>query len=360
MRYSTIFFLFLTALHAEEFNYGVFNKHAFTMPEGNFAIKSSYLKVNDTLDVFNIKESELGSLSRFGSIGDMDGYTLELRYGLTDDDSIFFDYQRWNIDYAGSTLANNKIELFNRYNIVHDDYAIFNGLAIDVGFINNFAQPLDVTNETLLNSMIKKIKPSSNISIKDGSIVSGDTTFSIYDGNNKKISPYLSIQDLDSKSYYLRVLLAKTISPRNVIDFYTAVKYTDITTNIVLKPSNNSLLNQYIANYDIPDLNRDEMVYSLGLNTATQFSDYIFEFNYEYNRIVRDSHLNAANTSNTIEATFSRIVDKNLILFVGGKILFEQFNTDIPYLYNQYTQTQFDKKYGFAQIGLVYNFEGLK
>ena len=36
--------------------------------------------------------------------------------------------------------------------------------------------------------------------------------------------------------------------------------------------------------------------------------------------------------------------------------MFQQFNSSLPYLYNKYTQTQFDKKYGFAKFGLAYKF----
>ncbi|MNN81568.1 hypothetical protein D3C81_1984060 [compost metagenome] len=40
--------------------------------------------------------------------------------------------------------------------------------------------------------------------------------------------------------------------------------------------------------------------------------------------------------------------------------MLHQFNGVIPYLYNKYTKNKYDKKYGYAKVGFVYNFDTSK
>ena len=337
-------------------NYGVLNKHSFVLPEGKVQIKSGYLKVNDDIDVLNIKEKELGSnLSRFGGIGDMSGFDFEVRYGITSRDTIFVNYQRWDVEHSDTTLRNDKIELFNRYNLLSYEHGIINSLSFDLGYSRDSSSPLSIKNESLLNSMIKKISPSSSISLKDGSIVADGTTLSIYDENNNKIHPYLSIEDLSSQSYYARVLLGKKFSDYFMFDVYFGYKITDIKTKITFKPDNIKTLNSLASRYT-KNLDRDEKSANAGFAYMGVFGKNLIEFDYEYTKIFRDESVSNIDYSHTIEGTISRYLSENFLLYVGGKIMLQQFNTDIPYLYNQYTSTQFDKKYGFAQIGVIFSF----
>ena len=355
---AILILLSVSALFPNQSDYFILNKHSFTLPKNTLEIKSSYLKVNDTIDVLNVKEQELGALNRFGSMGDMDGYEIELRYGVTSYNIIFFNYQRWNIDYAGSTLKNNTIELFNRYRLINQN-SFLDSLSLDIGFTHNYSKPINIKNDELLNSMIKKIRPNTSIVLDKGDIISGDTTLAFYDNEWNKIYPYLSISNLKSKSYYVRALIAKQLTANTLIDVYIAAKYTDIRTGILLEPKENSYLNKFIGEFKIPNLNRTEKSINIGFVTTLYVKKFTMEFNYEYNKIYRDKELRYMNHSHIIEASISKKIYNNFLLYIGGRLMLQQFNTDLPYLYNKYTQTQFDKKYGFAKIGLVYSFKGL-
>ena len=341
-------------LLANTLNYALSNKHSFVLPKGSLELTSSYLKVNDTLDIFNVKEKELGNLARFGAIGDMDGFELGARYGLTKKDSIFVNYQQWNVDYAGSVLKNSRFEFFNRYNLLNTPYSFFQALSFDVGYINNSADNLDVKNEAMLNSMLKKIKPNSGFSFKNGSIVADGTTITLQE------SPFFSIEDMQSDSYYVRLLLGRKMSSHSVFDIYATYEYSDIKTKLDFSPKDNIFINQIAGNFNLPVLDRDEKKMHLGFNYTLENSNIIYDFNYEFSKIYRDDSLSVEDTNHVFDVSVSRILNKNWIIFVGGKLMLNQFNTDLPYLYNKYTQTQFDKKYGFAKIGLIYKFKPFK
>ena len=275
-------------LLSQNLNYAVSDRHAFTLPKGKLQIESSYLKVNDTIDILNIRDSQGDT-----PLGDMDGYDIALRYGLRDDDSIFISYNWWRLEYSGTLLKNKKIDIFNRYNIVTNRYGVLNSLSIDVGYTKD----------------------------------SADTTL---------------YSNLNSNSYYSRILIAKKISSNALLDLYLGYKKIDIKGNLSLT-----------------SLDRDEDNINMGFVYTLQSSEYIYEFNYEYNRLFRESSVSHIDYNHIIDASISKVVNSNLLLYVGWRVMSQQFNTDIPYLYNSSTKDEFDKKYGFAKVGIVYSFRGL-
>jgi hypothetical protein len=337
-------------LYSAGINYAVSNKHSFVLPKNTLEIKADYQKVNDTIDVLNLKEDQFKSL---GSIGNMDGYSLELRYGLSSKDSIFISAQRWNIDYGDSILKNDRYNIFNRYLLLHKPYGFLNNISFDIGFSQNSSSDIVISNDNSLNALLRKIKPNTNIKLKDGDIVSGDTTITLKDKNGNKIYPSVSLNDLKSNSYYGRLLFGKTFSASSILDFYVGFKYTKITTKVSIQPST---LTKYY-NIPTPDLNRDEENINVGLSYLFQAGRFIYEFNYEYNKMFRDSDVSYIDYNHIVDASIAMNITKNSLIYIGGRLMMEQFNTDIPYLYNKYTKTQFDHKYGFAKIGFIYRFK---
>jgi len=346
-------FLFTTALvYASGLNYAVSNKHSFVLPKNTLEIKASYL--TNAIDVLNLKEKEYKSL---GSIGDMDGYSFELRYGISTRDSIFVSTQRWNVNYGDSTLKNKKYDIFNRYLLIHRPYSFINNVSVDVGVAQDSSSDIEVSSDKYLNALVKKIKPDSDVVFNDGDIILGDTTISIYDKNGNKIHPHLSINNLSSRSYYGRLLFGKTFSPSSILDFYLGFKYTTITTAISFYPNNISFLNDMMSNYEIPDMDRDEENINIGFSYLLESGKLIYEFNYEYNKMLRDSDVSYIDHNHIIDASIAMNMTKNTLVYIGGRLMMEQFNSDIPYLYNKYTKTQFDHKYGFAKFGFIYKFK---
>ena len=342
---------------AQNINYAVSNKHSFTLPKGKLELKSAYLKMNDTLDIFNLKEKIVGNSTTLSQSGDMDGYDLELRYGLTSKNTLLFNYQAWDIDYSKTILKNRRLELINRYNIYSNKYSFFNSLSFDIGYRKDSSNSLDIKDDKTINSLIKKIKPNSNLSIQNGAIHSGNSTFSIYNNVGNAISPYISIENLTSRSYMLRGLLTKKISNSSVFNFYIALKNIKITTSIDIYPKI-SIIDSLLGDYSMPILDRNEKNLDIGFLYIIEQRNYIYEFNYQYTKIFRTSDISYIDYNHTVDASITKKISKSLLVYVAGRLMLKQFNTDIPYLYNKYTKTSFDKKYGFTKFGMVYSFKG--
>jgi hypothetical protein len=77
---------------------------------------------------------------------------------------------------------------------------------------------------------------------------------------------------------------------------------------------------------------------------------------YKYSYINRVSSLEDKINNYVTTLNLNYKLNKNITLFLGGKIMFYQFNGEIPYLYTKYNQGSFAHKYGFVDIGVIYSF----
>ncbi|EJF06689.1 hypothetical protein ThvES_00012360 [Thiovulum sp. ES] len=359
-----LFLFFGISLFAENekmMNYGVLDNHSFVLPNGWINAQVSNLQTNETVDIFNIRSTEMDGLEEFGTtFGDMNGFEGRIGYGLSKRDSIFFKYSYQNIEYAGSNLKNSRIDFWNRFQLYSNNYSFFKSVSVDFGFRQNSAEDITISNYKLMNSFVKKIDDSYAIGEngeiyqdethgENGEIYQDETQIYITDSNGNFLLPEFTTKNMSADSYYLKFLFGNRVGKKTVLDFYSAYIFTDISTDIEISPSD------LVPSSLKTDLSRSETALNLGFSLISEFKYFVFEFNYDYYKMSRDSNLDYENSSHNIESVMTFPISKQLSFFAGGKIMFQQMNSDVPYLYNEYTQTQFDRKYGFARFGLIYN-----
>lgn len=348
------------ALNANEPTMTTAPIRSFPLDKGDLSLKLNYNRINDTIDILDLKQKELGSTSNFGSIGDANGLDLSLAYGIDEFYSLFYNYEHLSLNYIDSKLKNNKNDLFAKVVIYRNPMAFFETFTADIGYVRNSSSNLDIKDSTQLNKMIQKVNPIPGLSI-DGSVIRyKDNTLTFTDAKtNTAISPFVRIGDLSDSSLYLRLLTGMHYNT-NIFDFYAGLKYTSINTQITVEPKSNTRLQSILKNggYHPVTLDRHEKTFFIGSNYTVEFSNFIFETNYEYLVIWgRDDDIKKTNDNHIINSALSYIVNKNLLVFIGGKLMLHQFNGVIPYLYNKYTKNKYTKKCGYAKIGFVYNFD---
>ncbi len=333
---------------------------SFPLPKGRIGIRANYNRINDTIDIFDIKQKELGSAARFGSIGDSSGIDLSLAYGAGEFYSFYYNYERLNLHYIDSKLKNNKNEFYTKVNIYQNNMRFFETLSADIGFVRNSAADLDIKDKNQLNKMIQKVNPIPGLTIDGNAIKYKGYELKYSDPvTNEPLPPYISIGDMSDNSLYLRMLTGMHYET-NIFDLYAGLKYTKIYTTITVEPKSNQSMQDLLKSkgYEPVNLDRSEKSFFLGFNYTVEFSSFIFDLNYEYLTIWgRDDVVKKTDDNHIINSALSYIVNKNLLLFVGGKLMLHQFNGVIPYLYNKYTKNKYDKKYGYAKVGFVYNFD---
>jgi len=182
-----------------------------------------------------------------------------------------------------------------------------------------------------------------------------------------------SLINTNDNSKYIRFLTGY-YNKNSIFDFYIGYKTTKINTILTLNNLNKlkelyKELEVFASKYDkdISDskslldeieqnLARDEKMYMLGMNYTLESKRFIYEFGLEYDKFIRDSGLDYIDFNYVLDMDIAYKYSKNTLLFTGAKILYRQLNGEIPYLYNQYTQTSYDHKYGYARFGVQYSF----
>lgn len=334
------------------------------MSENRLGVRFSYNRINDTIDIFDIKQKELGSTAKFGSIGDSSGMDLSLAYGVNEFTSIFYNFKYLRLHYIDNILKNKKNEIFAKVGIYSNPMSFFENFSADIGFVRNAAGNLDIKSSTQLNSMISKVNPIEGLSI-DGSVMSyKNNKLSVRDDiTNEPIYPFVRIGDMSDNSFYIRLLTGFSYET-NIFDIYGGIKYTSINTTVSIQPKKNASKLQEIlknAGYKDVTLDRNEKSAFFGFNYTVEFNSFIFDANYEYLTIWgRDKEIKKTDNNHIINSALSYIVNNEFLIYIGGKLMINQFNGVIPYLYNKYTKNKYDKKYGYAKVGFVYNFDTSK
>ena len=349
---KNLLFLFTSLLSASSIKYALHDNHAFTMPKGKSLLILEYQKVNKTIDIFHLRDTDISN--KFGSIGNLDGINIKYYYGITQNLTSIAQIQTQKIEYGNGNLNN----LFLKIDIKQQLFSNFennNALSIDYGLKINHGQNINYTNPKYIEILAKKFLNIKNITIqknkigiekKDGAteILDLASPPSITISNMRDITPFLTITAEKEFKYAF-------------CSIFTGFSYTKIYTNITanINPANETT-EEKIKKYNLSkNLNRNEKTFNIGFNITTK-TPIITEFSYKYLKIFRNSELDYINYNHIIDLDFIKPINRKLFVYLGGKLLYRQFNGVIPYLYNKYSQTTFDHKYGWAKIGIGYYF----
>ena len=335
-------------------NYALHQTHAFPFIKRKTEVILEYQKLNDTIDILNIKEQELGSLSNYGSIGDMNGYKINITHGLTDKITLNANINKQDIEYGDSTLSNKRLEIFTRYNFLQNELAK-TALSVDIGGIVNYADKIIISNNNYLKSLAKKFLNVKDVIISNNKIgvIKNDGTTEILNLNNP---PSIDIDNLNDKTIYLNFLAEKKYGNLYLCGFFK-INYTNINTTIKanINPADASTQEKLKKYNLVKNLDRNEKSINVGFNISWGVN-YIFEVEYYYSKFFRDSGLDYIDYNHVVNIDVVKPFNKKWFIYAGGKVMYRQFNGEIPYLYNKYSQTTFDHKYGFARVGIGFVF----
>jgi hypothetical protein len=324
--------------------------HAYTLDKNKKLLIFEYQKINDTLDIFNLKDKKLSS--SFGSIGDMNGFKLNFIYGLKNNLTILTTFQKQTIQYGSGNLINYYYNISGKYKFYENEH---NYAAFDIGLKSNIGKKINFSNKKYLENLAKKFLNVKQVKIQNNKIgvIKNDGTTEFL---NLKEPPSIDIDNLKDNSIYFTLNYEKFVK-RIAFDIFSTFKYTKIYTDIKANiiPADTSTQNK-LSKYNLSkNLNRDEKSIDLGFNIAYK-APIIVNFSYLYKRIFRDKDLNYINYNHIITLNFIKPITEKFFVYIGGKAMYRQFNGEIPYLYNKYSQTTFDHKYGWANVGIGYSF----
>lgn len=327
------------------------------IPKGKIEFDVDYLAINDTLDIFNVRDSSVSS-SNPGSLGDLDGLNLMLNIGVLSSSMVHLNYSKSNIDYGFGTLKAKSMEVsfrYSFYNKIPKNKPMF---SIDAGIKYDFADDITSGDVNIMDRYVKKFYGNNYRVYKD------NTGFTIFENRVKgwqfgvRETPYIKIKDMKSYTEFFRLSAGKIYSDILSV-LFLEVGTTQIDTKIDSDIKNYAFYKQYV-DYKLPVvLNRDESYLELGADFFIKFPHKIvWNFRYSYKRMFRKKSLDYIKYNHIIDTEVDFYVTKHFSLNFGAKYMHRQFNGEIPYLYNKFTQTTFDHKYGYVNFGFTFLFGG--
>jgi hypothetical protein len=311
-----------------------------------------YGLLNDTVDILNLKSKTLKKISNknIGAIGDYKEYGLTLNYGISLKSMLSLQLKKRYLDYGAGTLK------FFTY-----DYSFrksFNSiLSLEFGYKGNIADNLKMDDLSSMSYYLKKVDPTLSFEINDKFIivkkeVQGST---VEVGFKKKENPYIKLKNMKDSTKYIRVTLGKTFEyfyPNMFLEYgHTDIK-SEIDSN--LKNIVPSAFTKYLPQLPI-SLDRTEWYYKYGFSLffRTPFKT-LTSLQYSYIKINRKKSLSYMDNNHILDFKIGYFLSKRIILNFHAKYLKNQFNGEVPFLYNKYTQTTFDHQYGWVGFGVTY------
>ncbi len=349
--YLLLFLFFLSFSFAEELPlYASLTKNypsSMVIPKWGGRIGINLGKVNDTIDFLDIREQEIGSNYDNLGVGDYDHYGIYANLGITFSSMISGTYLKRYIKYGHGTLSINSYEVFLRKS--------FNSVfSIDLGVRGNSMDAKNINNIDDINFYIRKQKPGAHIEIEDD-IIWFYKEGSDPVGVDKREDPYIRIYDSWDFTKFIRFTAGKAyynFYPNVFIEYGKTDVYGKLDTNLkyYVPEGFEDILPPLPVNLD-----RDEKYFKIGVNTfiRTPFNTLTY-LEYFYITLDRDDGLGFEHFNHVFRAEINYFAGRHFVFFIGGIYLHRQFNGIIPFLYNKYTQTTFDHKYGWAETGIIF------
>ncbi len=302
---------------------------AFALPEKQLTLNANIHYLDKNIDLFHAISSP--TKTSFGNLGSQTALDLTLGYGLHKHISLYYTLQTTQMDYDKSDLTNIHNKIFARINFYDVPSYVFDDFSLDIGLIRNSSNDIHIKQTPYIQAINEN--------------TDGDTT----------IHPQVNLSDLSDNSLFFRLLWGNRYDSA-LFNFYTGFKYSDINGQIKLQPQHKDFQN-YDHYVTMKDFSRDEKELFAGFNFTIESENFIYNTNYQYLRIYgRPSSLKGKKDNSIFDLSIAYKAQKDLLFYIGGRLMLHSYNGLIPYLHNSYSDNSLKHRYGYATVGIVYNF----
>ncbi|THB67069.1 MAG: hypothetical protein D6B27_05310 [Gammaproteobacteria bacterium] len=332
-----------------------------TLPESEIEIMTSYVAMNDTVDIFNFKSSrsdDIDSSFQSASLGDYEGIHLAANYGLFSDWLLSgeYNFRKLNITFGNYLIDNLEFSVTKNFKLSQKNFVDY--CFVNTGIKINYAADYNASSMNELNYFAKKIDPNVSVYTEGGQLYFTDGTLtykpSMVENGRLKDPLTVSIVDSSDTTIYIRGGIGRQFKY-----IHTALFAEYGSTNINGKIDNN--LDEYGLDNRInridelsQSFDRTESYLKAGINIYHKSDLGICtNLSYYYLSIGRGRDLDYIDYNHVIDADLSIWIYKGIALNIGAEYFNRQFAGVVPFLYNRYTQTSFDHDYGIVDIGLV-------
>ncbi|MCX0339718.1 MULTISPECIES: hypothetical protein [Acinetobacter] len=316
--------------------------------------------VNDTIDIFDIRESEGGS----GDQGDYRGAHIQADYQLNPQWGLEGRYQYREIDYDPDTNKIHTALLGVHYtpelNLSSKDAVMFRA-----SIWTNQSDDLNKTSATrFYGQSFEKIKVNKP----------QDWQFQLDSVFSRKLDPMnqinafaslgysqVEVDSLNFRSRYRGCLVDVAVQSDN--QYRGNLAQPCVIDGLLvnqLEISGNA--EEYGIDVD-KDLNYDSIYASIGGSWNWRYRQFESQLGYQYQRLWRQDIDNRAkdfgNTAikdnHTLGLKLSYDITPKVKTFVQAELYQHNFVGQIPFLYNGITASRLDRRYGLATLGVTFH-----
>lgn len=295
--------------------------HAFVLPKGQVEGTFRLHKINDTLDLFNIKD-RLGVAN--GTAGDMNGHSFGFRFGLSDKYTVLFDQYKRDYDYGRSKLGVHTQELALR-----TQWDRFTDRGVPVAFQLSYRK-----------------NRGSGLSRRFSALTVNNATFNF---NPPVELDFSGISDTETG---FSVIASKQLRSNLVGSVFAGIYSGDVSSGLS-------------STFPVPELQtlldalsysqtKKELGYSLHYDLNSRNS---LVFDYHYYLLKRSKDVSdPVRPNEVINAAYQYKATHNSFLTLSARYMKNQFIGDHNFLYNKLVASRSKKQYGYLTLGYTFRY----
>jgi hypothetical protein len=279
---------------------------ALTIPRGRLEISLDYLLANPTTDAVGLPNNgEKGA-------GDLRGLQLFANYGIQRRTTVMSAFAYRDLEFGLDSMPIISADLALKRNLILRGHGWVPILALDGGVRFDATTGGD---EMLLDAKLDNGR-SARLAI----------------GDQQDVTPYARLTAGQIWGHFFPNLFLEY--GHSVIDAKAKLSGQDSGTDFT------------------NDLSRNEDYLKSGLSLLVKFPYVaLLHLEYDYIRLFRDHDLDLVDDNQFVKADLNFYMTPSVVFNIGAGWSQHQFNGQIPFLYNAYSQNRFDQSYGFVQVG---------
>lgn len=331
---------------------------ASVLPVGVVELTALHLRMDDHIDLFDVREREISTQTAqtFSGLGDLRGARLLANWGLLPATQLHGEYSWRNLDNGLLQMDIDSYELSLRQ-LLRQGAAGSSSWAIDFGARLNRAGDQTIRSVPDIDTFVKRINRNYSVSQSPTHLIIGNGNATAFFPKASTPQLQVAVEDLSDLTPFVRGSCGWVLGAWEPTVFVELGRsWIDARIDSNINSIVGSLLATPAANFPLV-LDRTETYGKVGFNLygPGPFGSQ-GNLRYEYLRIDRSPDLDAVKENHILKADLILPLTPRWALNLGASYYRRQLNGVIPFLYNRYTQTSYDHDYGTAHLGVVAKF----
>ncbi len=335
---------------------------AYTLAPGEFELSGTLMRVNDTLDVLNLREDMLAGTSRLSAdSGDLDGTRGELRVGVWTGLELF--YRRQTQDMTLKLAADSRVDISGL-----DEKLQTTGDSYGARWV--FFQSATRNPNTPWTSAALELTATKNKSDDFGGMLE---SINFSPTVNVRLDPpqRFDMNRLKDDGWNAKVIYSHGLGDSLALSYWAGYGKLDSSSGTSTEIEQAAISNAFLQTFDISE----DLVYA-GINLNWQGIQRLpIQIGYEYINIrdrqqqivssnstlvpsfLRGSNLsNSATANHTLYGSASWWLTPHLYAGISGKVFKNQFVGILPHYNNPLSARFSETPYGYIEFSLGFKF----